>query len=202
MIVDPGATFNGAVNGNGGSLELSGGTGSVRSIGSSSFSGFNQLFADAVASWTLTGFNSIANTQDNANLVIAGRSKLRQRSIPPAPGQFGILSGATLEIASDQATNSQIDFRSAGRLTSTMRRYSGLTSAFNLFGTADRRVRRRRQRRYPWPFADCCTTSLQCPRMECCRLQMVRAKSRPWIFKNSTLGTGNVQFRLGREQRP
>jgi hypothetical protein len=117
LIVDPGATFNGAVNGNGGSLELSGGTGSVGSIGSSSFSGFNQLIADAGGSWTLTGSNSIANTQDNANLVIAGSLKIATAVNPASAGQFGILSGATLEVASDQATNSQIDFLSAGQLT-------------------------------------------------------------------------------------
>jgi hypothetical protein len=117
LIVDPGATFNGAVNGNGGSLELSGGTGSIGSIGSSSFSGFNQLIADSGGSWTLTGSNSIANTQDNANLVIAGSLKIATAVNPASAGQFGILSGATLEVASDQATNSQIDFLSAGQLT-------------------------------------------------------------------------------------
>jgi hypothetical protein len=117
LIVDPGATFNGAVNGNGGSLELSGGTGSIGSIGSSSFSGFNQLIADAGGSWTLTGSNSIANTQDNGNLVIAGSLKISTAVNPASAGQFGILSGGTLEVASDQATNSQIDFLGAGQLT-------------------------------------------------------------------------------------
>ena len=68
LIVDPGAVFNGSVKGNGGVLELTAGTGSIGSIGSSPFSGFQTLIDDLGGTWTLTGSNSIANVTDNGSL--------------------------------------------------------------------------------------------------------------------------------------
>jgi hypothetical protein len=76
LIVDPGAVFNANVNGGGGSLELTAGTGSIGLIGSSAFSNFMTLTDDANALWRLTGANTMANVVDNAfNL---GRAVVRK----------------------------------------------------------------------------------------------------------------------------
>ena len=150
----------------------------------------------------MTGSNSIANIQDNGNLVIAGSLKISTAVNSASAGQFGILSGETLEVASDQATNSQIDFLGAGQLTIDNAASFGVNvGTNNLFRTADRRVRRRRHNGYPWPFADCRTTALQSHEWNAADYKWF-GPSRDHGFSKFNFGDGNVQFRLGRQQRP
>jgi hypothetical protein len=117
LIVDPGAVFSGSVNGNGGVLELTAGTGSIGPIGSSSFSNFQTLIDDAGGDWTLTGSNSIANVTDNGSLVAAGSLHVSTAVSSTSTGQFDLQAGGLLEVAADAAANSQIDFLGASQLT-------------------------------------------------------------------------------------
>ena len=117
LIVDPGAVFNGSVKGNGGVLELTAGTGSIGSIGSSSFSGFQTLTDDANGLWTLTGSNTIANVTDNGSLFIAGSLDVSTAVGAASSGQFDLQTGSSLEVASDAATHSQVDFLGSSQLT-------------------------------------------------------------------------------------
>jgi hypothetical protein len=109
--------FNGSVKGNGGVLELTAGTGSIGSIGSSSFSGFQTLIDDLGGDWTLTGSNTIANVTDNGSLVAAGSLHVTTAVTSTSAGQFELQAGASLEVAADSAANSQIDFLGASQLT-------------------------------------------------------------------------------------
>ena len=117
LIVDPGAVFNGSVKGNGGVLELTAGTGSIGSIGSSSFSNFQTLTDDANGLWTLTGANMIANVTDNGSLFIAGSLDVSTAVGAASSGQFDLQTGSSLEVASDAATHSQVDFLGSSQLT-------------------------------------------------------------------------------------
>ena len=117
LIVDPGAVFNGSVKGNGGLLELTAGTGSIGSIGSSAFSNFQTLTDDANGLWTLTGGNMIANVTDNGSLFIAGSLDVSTAVGAASSGQFDLQTGSSLEVASDAATHSQVDFLGSSQLT-------------------------------------------------------------------------------------
>jgi hypothetical protein len=116
LIVDPGAVFSGSVKGNGGVLELTAGTGSIGSIGSSPFSGFQTLIDDLGGDWTLTGSNTIANVTNNGSLVVAGSLHVTTAVNSTSTGEFELQAGAALEVAADSAANSQIDFRGASQL--------------------------------------------------------------------------------------
>ena len=116
LIVDPGAVFSGSVKGNGGVLELTAGTGSIGSIGSSAFSGFQTLTDDAGGLWTLTGGNVIANVTDNGSLFIAGSLDVSTAVGAASSGQFDLQTGGSLEVASDAATHSQVDFLGSSQL--------------------------------------------------------------------------------------
>jgi hypothetical protein len=117
LIVDPGAVFNGAVNGNGGVLELTAGTGSIGLVGSSAFSGFETLSDDGSALWTLTGANTIADVTDNGGLTIAGSLDVSAAVGAASTGQFDLQTGSSLEVAADTAAHSQVDFLGASQLT-------------------------------------------------------------------------------------
>ena len=126
LIVDPGAVFNGGVNGNGGVLELTAGTGSIGLIGSSAFSGFKTLSDDASALWTLTGANTIAAVTNNGGLAIAGSLDVSGAVDSASAGQFDLQSGGSLELAADTSAHSQIDFLGANEL---------IIDSASLFGT-------------------------------------------------------------------
>ena len=117
LTVDPGAMFNGAVNGNGGVLELTAGSGSIGLIGSSAFSGFETLSDDGSALWTLTGANTIADVTDNGGLTIAGSLDVSAAVGAASTGQFDLQTGSSLEVAADTAAHSQVDFLGASQLT-------------------------------------------------------------------------------------
>src|SRR5580700_10537004 len=117
LTVDPGAMFNGAVNGNGGVLELTAGSGSIGLIGSSAFSGFETLSDDGSALWTLTGANTIADVTDNGGLTIAGSLNVSAAVGAASTGQFDLQTGSSLEVAADTAAHSQVDFLGASQLT-------------------------------------------------------------------------------------
>jgi hypothetical protein len=75
LKVDPGAVFNGSVDGKGGTLELAAGNGGsiIPLIDSTSFDTFSTLTVDANGHWTLTGSHKLANgVTDNGTLVING----------------------------------------------------------------------------------------------------------------------------------
>jgi hypothetical protein len=145
LIVDPGAVFNGNVNGGGGSMELTAGTGSIGLIGSSAFSNFTTLTDDANALWTLTGANTMANVVDNGSLTISGSLDVSTAVNAASAGQFDLQSSGSLEVAADVAAYSQIAFLGASQL---------LIDSASLFGTgvggtsyAGPRHRLRRKRR-------------------------------------------------------
>ncbi len=110
LIIDPGAVFNGNVDGNGGTLELSAGLGSIGKIGSDAFSGFQTLNNDANAHWTLTGDNAIANVTNDGSLTVAGLLDVSAAVDAACTGQFLLQSGASMEVAADSAAHSEIDF--------------------------------------------------------------------------------------------
>ena len=129
---------------------------------------------------------------------LRGRSKLRQRSIPPAPVRLTAFYPARyLEVASDQATNSQIDFLSAGQLTIDNAALFGVNVGTTTYsgplieGFAAGDIIDIAMALSPTAARNCFTV----PRMECCRLQMVRSQvATAWIFKIQHFGDGNVQF--------
>jgi hypothetical protein len=92
LIVDPGAVFDGTVDGGAGStstLELaSGGAGALGGLGSQ-YLNFSRVVVDSGATWTLTGDNTLA-----AGITLA--------------------AGATLEVAGTVATNETIVFAGHG----------------------------------------------------------------------------------------
>lgn len=116
LIVDPGAVFNGGVNGNGGVLELTAGNGSLGQIGSSAFSNFKTLIDDSNAFWTLTGTSTIANVTHNGALNIAGSLKVTASVDPASTGYFNLQTGGSLEVAADTAVNSHIKFAGSSTL--------------------------------------------------------------------------------------
>ena len=183
LIVDPGAVFNGSVKGNGGVLELTAGTGSIGSIGSSSFSGFQTLTDDASGLWTLTGSNTIANVTDNGSLFIAGSLDVSTAVGAASSGQFDLQTGSSLEVASDAATHSQVDFLGSSQLTIDNAAlfgtgvggssYAGpLLENFGAGDTVDLHS-----------FAAAAVRCFTIPRTVCSRSPTVRARSRPWTFR-------------------
>jgi Bacterial Ig-like domain len=116
LIVDPGAVFNGNVNGGGGSMELTAGTGSIGLIGSSAFSGFATLIDDLGGAWTLTGSNTIANVTDNGVLTVNGSLNVTSALNPVSTGDFDLGSGGVLEIAAATGAQTEMDFLGASRL--------------------------------------------------------------------------------------
>ena len=105
LIVDPGAVFNGAANGNSGTLELATGAaaGAISNIGGSgSFQAFSTLRVDAGATWTLGGSgNAIANLNDSGALTVTGSlsvtaaASLNNATLSLSGGSFTDTAGLT-----------------------------------------------------------------------------------------------------------
>jgi hypothetical protein len=81
LIAEAGSTWNGAVKGGGGTLELANGTGTISGLGSAgtlsgaeamSFSGFGSYLIDAGADWTLAGGLAAGKTLTNAGTLSGG----------------------------------------------------------------------------------------------------------------------------------
>jgi hypothetical protein len=118
LVIDPGATFTGGVNGGGGTLELAAGTGAsaVAGIDSGVFNNFQALVIDSGASWTLNGANTAPTVFDNGMLTIAGSLAVSAAVDPSSTGVFQIGNNATLEVAADTGAHTQISFVAAGGL--------------------------------------------------------------------------------------
>jgi len=116
LVVDPGAVFVGAVGGGGGTLELATGSGSIGGIDAGTFYNFQALVVDSGAKWTLNGANTAPNVVDNGTLAIAGSLDVSTAINPSSTGLFQLGSGATLEVAADLGTQTQMSFLSGGKL--------------------------------------------------------------------------------------
>jgi hypothetical protein len=118
LVIQPGATFTGGVNGGGGALELAAGTGAgaVNGIDSGVFNHFQTLVIDSEATWTLNGTNTAPTVADNGTLTIAGSLAVSSAIDPSSTGVFQIDNNATLEVAADTGTQTQISFLAAGGL--------------------------------------------------------------------------------------
>jgi hypothetical protein len=119
LVVDPGAMFNGAVNGGStaNTLEFATGKGATSDIGTK-FSHFGTVAFDAAAKWTLSGSNSAANLIDNGSVTIAAGASLTVTTAISAAsmGIFQLASGATLEIAADIGAKNTMSFLASSEL--------------------------------------------------------------------------------------
>jgi hypothetical protein len=108
LVVDPGAVFVGGVTGGSGTstLELASGTGSIGGVGTGSFNHFQVLAVDAGATWTLNGANIL-----NGTISIVGSLNVSTAIDPSSTGLFQLGSGATLEVAADTGTATQVNFQ-------------------------------------------------------------------------------------------
>src|SRR5262249_43178343 len=106
------------VNGGGGTLELAAGTdsGALNGIDSGVFNHFQTLSIDSGATWTLNGANTAPLLFDNGTLTIAGSLTVSTAVDPSSTGLFQIGNNATLEVAADTGSQSQISFLAAGGL--------------------------------------------------------------------------------------
>jgi hypothetical protein len=117
LAVDPGAAFDGAVNGGGGTLELATGTGSIGGIGpGSTFDNFRNLVVDGGATWTLNGTNSASFLRDDSTLTIAGSLDVSTSIDSSSTGLFQLDAGAALEVAAVSGTLTRINFLGSSEL--------------------------------------------------------------------------------------
>ncbi|MBV9113478.1 MAG: hypothetical protein JOY67_11725, partial [Hyphomicrobiales bacterium] len=120
LIVDPGAVFAGTVTANSSgtnTMELASGSaaGSTGGVGTA-FKGFRTLAVDSGAVWTLAGANAVQTLLDNGTLNIAGSLTASSAVDPASTGLFQIQSGASLEVAADTGTKTQISFLGSSKL--------------------------------------------------------------------------------------
>ena len=113
LVIDPGAVFVGGVTGGSGTstLELASGTGSIGGVGTGSFNHFQVLAVDAGATWTLNGANIAPTVLDDGTVNVAGSLDVSTAVDPNSTGLFQLGSGATLEVAADTGTTTQVNFQ-------------------------------------------------------------------------------------------
>jgi len=116
LVVDPGAIFNGAVSGGGGTLELASGTGSIGGINNGSFLQFQAVVDDGGGNWTLTGNDAAANLTNDGTLTIAGSLDVSAAIDPSSTGLFQIGSGATFEVGAATGSQARIGFLGSSQL--------------------------------------------------------------------------------------
>ncbi len=112
------ASFSGAVYGNGGTLELLSGAGSIAGIsGAGQFNGFQSLVVDSGANWSLGGSgNSIANLTVDGALTVTGSLAVTGAVDVGSAGVLSLNAGAVLELAADAGSQAAVDFQGASQL--------------------------------------------------------------------------------------
>ena len=117
LVDDPGAVFNGVVNGGGsGVLELASDAGSISGIGGASLYGFQILDADTGANWTLSGANTIATVTNNGALDIAGSVDVTAAIDSASTGVFDLSASGSLEVAQALGSQAAMNFQGASEL--------------------------------------------------------------------------------------
>lgn len=116
LVVDPGAVFDGAVNGGGGTLELAFGTDSIGGVDTGSFDNFQTVAVDQGAIWTLNGSNTAPSVLDHGTLAIDGSLVVSRAIDPSSTGLFQLDDGATLEVAAAAGTLTRINFLGSSEL--------------------------------------------------------------------------------------
>ena len=120
VVVDPGAVFNGAVNGGTGTLDLAAGSGSGSigdvNAGSFAFYGFGQIAIDSGASWAFKDVDSATSLRDDGTLTLAG--SLTAGTLDAASrGTVALGAGSSLDLAASTGADASITFLGASLLT-------------------------------------------------------------------------------------
>jgi Hint domain len=115
LIVDPGASFSGAVGGGGGVLELATGasTGTLSGLGTQ-FYNFAQTTIDAGATWELTGANTVAGTLVNDGGIVLDPSTLAASDLIGTGGVT--IDASTLDALGTVGSGQTISFSGSGYL--------------------------------------------------------------------------------------
>ena len=116
LVVDPGATFIGGVNGGNGTLELAAGTGTIGGIDMGVLNHFQTLVVDSGASWTLSGSDVVPNVLNNGTIITAGSLDISAAVDPSSTGLLQLNDGATLEVAAAASTLTRMDFLGGSEL--------------------------------------------------------------------------------------
>ncbi len=107
LIAEAGSTFIGEVQGDGGTLELAGGSGTITGLGgvgaasgsvAIEFSGFGAYAIDAGAAWTLSGNNTAASLTVAGTLTVADKATLAV--------QGGVVNSGQIVVAASGHTTS------------------------------------------------------------------------------------------------
>ncbi len=130
LVVDPGAAFNGLVQGQtltSDTLELAGGSGTLSAVAGGSgivaengqtwhFASFDTIDIDAGGSWAFAGSDTAATVGNDGSIAIAGSLDVSTAIDPASAGLFQLASGATLEVASAPGSGTQIEFQPTSEL--------------------------------------------------------------------------------------
>ena len=119
LVVDPGASFIGAVlapNGSNSTIELAAGTASIAGIGTGQFYGFDTVSVDAKASWSLDGTDTIGTILDNGTVAVSGTLDITRAIDAASTGAFHLLDGATLDVAAALGARSVMSFAAPSEL--------------------------------------------------------------------------------------
>src|SRR5262249_5518421 len=92
------------------------GSGAISGIGSGQFDGFDTLKADAGATWTLNGSDTVSTVLNNGSLHVAGSLDVTAAGDPNSTGVFQLDGPAALEIAAALGTSAKISFSAGSSL--------------------------------------------------------------------------------------